>query len=169
MNVKGHLNSRNGLQEGDKYFYLGRKFFLTMGNYPVIRIHGEQLEFPQFLAFRGQKELTTWYIKQARDIITRRTNWYAGQMRTSFYDITFSDTRSQWGSCSKDNRLQFCWRLILAPLLVINYVVVHELAHTLEKNHSSFFWRKVRNVNPSYRQEQKWLQQFGHTLLLPHR
>jgi predicted metal-dependent hydrolase len=150
--------------DGEEFLYLGTPHRLTIGDYQVIRAHNGILEYPKFLKFRIQKELEVWYIKQARHIITQQVKFYAEQMDVSYSSINFSDTRSQWGSCSHDDRLQFSWRLVMTPLLVINYVVIHELAHTKEKNHSSDFWNVVRNYTPSYRQQIKWLKTYGHAL-----
>lgn len=134
--------------------------------YPEIAIRGNTLLFPQPALFRAQKELTGWYVREARAIITKRVQFYAKQMHTSYLDLTFSDTRSQWGSCSSDNKLQFSWRLIMAPLLVIDYVVIHELAHTKEKNHSWAFWSKVRYFKPTYRLQKQWLDSNGVLLII---
>lgn len=153
--------------DGELFLYLGKEFRLKIGDYTTITPHGENLLFPKFLEFRIEKELRGWYIKQAEGLITERVNWYAKDLGTSYNGkITFSDTSSKWGSCTHDNRLQFCWRLIMAPILVINYVVVHELVHTIEKNHSHDFWKHVRVYNPSYRQQIKWLKENGDRLTL---
>jgi hypothetical protein len=148
----------------DQYLYVGKTVTLKPGNFTEIKVVGETLQFPQSLLFRKDKELTAWYIKEATRVITAQTDKYAIEMKTGYKEITFSDTKSQWGRCTRDNRLQFSWRLIMAPLLTLNYVVIHELAHTLEKNHTQLFWMKVRNINPSYRQQIKWLKDHGSSL-----
>jgi predicted metal-dependent hydrolase len=154
----------HSMRKEGEYLFLGKTLTLKPGNYTSIAVKGDWLLFPQAALFRKDKELTSWYITQARALITRQTERYAKEMKTDFKEITFSDTRSQWGRCTYDNRLQFSWRLIMAPLLVLNYVVIHELAHTFEKNHTQMFWMKVRNFNPSYRQQIKWLKEYGTTL-----
>lgn len=152
-------------QDGEIFLYLGREYVFRIGNYTAISIHENDLLFPKALLFRAEKELTSWYIKKAKELITERVSWYGKELGTSYKGtLTFSDTRSQWGRCTQDNRLQFNWRLIMAPIVTINYVVVHELVHTMEKNHSQSFWRKVRAYNPSYRQQIKWLKENGERL-----
>ena len=131
-----------------------------------IEIAEGKLFYPQAIKFRIKKEIEQWYIAQAKEIITREVKRYAKEMNTTYTDLTFSDTKSQWGRCTHDNRLQFSWRLVMTPLLVLRYVVVHELAHTFEKNHSYLFWSKVRSVNPSYKQQIKWLKENGNTLVV---
>ncbi len=75
-------------------------------------------------------------------------------------------TKSQWGSCTHDNKLQFSWRLIMTPITVLNYVVIHELAHTTQKNHSRAFWDVVRRHCPSYNRQRKWLKEHGNSLVV---
>lgn len=160
-NVSKHVSQE---RNDNEYLFLGKTVTLHPGNYTEISIQGEELLFPTGLLFRKEKELTKWYITQAKKIITQQVEKYAKEMGTQYKEITFSDTKSQWGRCTSDNRLQFSWRLVMAPLLVLNYVVVHELVHTKEKNHSQMFWMKVRNYNPSCKMQIKWLKENGHTL-----
>jgi len=152
-------------ENGEKFVYFGKEYELQLGPYVHIEIHGDKLLFPLALAKRGQETMEKWYIKQARVEIKKLVDEYAGKMETSYNGISFSDTRSQWGRCTHDNRLQFSWRLVMTPLLVVRYVVIHELAHTTEKNHSSRFWNIVRANNPSYKQQIKWLKENGHGLI----
>lgn len=160
------ITKARSARQDNEYLYLGQKIIFTPGNYTSIKIVGGKLLFPQSLLFRKEKELTNWYIHQAQEIITQQVKRYALEMKTDFKEITFSDTKSQWGRCTRDNRLQFSWRLVMAPLITLNYVVIHELAHTMEKNHSQLFWMKVRNINPSYRQQIKWLKDHGASLTI---
>ena len=79
--------------------------------------------------------------------------------------ITIKDTKSRWGSCSYQGNLNFCWRLILAPEEVLDYIVVHELCHRLEMNHSARFWAEVKRVLPEYEKGKEWLKENGLALL----
>lgn len=151
---------------GERFLFMGNEVTLDIGPHKTIAINGTKLQFPQFRAFRIQKELTEWYQAQAKTIIKKFVHEHAKMMGVSYSEIYFSDTKSKWGSCSHDDRLQFNWRLIMAPVLVIRYVVIHELVHTKEKNHSRAFWGKVAAYNPSFRQQVKWLREHGHTLVL---
>jgi predicted metal-dependent hydrolase len=164
--VKEKKVTKREYQEGEEFLYLGLPHKLKIGNFKNIEFKEGYLQYPNFLVFRIQKELSTWYINQAKKLITREVKYYAGEMKTSFKELRFSDTRSKWGSCTHDNRLQFSWRLIMTPLLVLKYVIIHELAHTFEKNHSSAFWSKVRLYNPSYKQQIKWLKANGRSLVI---
>jgi predicted metal-dependent hydrolase len=80
--------------------------------------------------------------------------------------IRISSARTRWGSCSTTGNLSFTWRLVLAPLEVIDYVVIHELVHTTIKNHSPAFWHRVAEIMPGYKQQVTWLKRNGRFLSL---
>lgn len=144
--------------DGETFLYLGKEYPLRIGSFTQIQIT-DALEFPIGLQFRIKKELENWYIAQAKKKIKDRLEFHSQRMGTAYKSLFFSDTKSKWGTCGPDNSLQFNWRLIMAPLPVLDYVVIHELAHTKEKNHSSDFWSLVRLYTPAYRQHRKWLNE----------
>lgn len=151
--------------QGDTFLYLGSSHVLTLCDVSEISAKDGILHAPVGLSFRMKTELERWYKSEARRIITDQVDSQTSTMHTTHNGLRFSDTSSKWGSCKPDNSLQFNWRLVMAPLLVIRYVVIHELAHTIEKNHSRDFWDIVAAHNPSYKQQRKWLKLQGHTLI----
>ena len=106
------------------------------------------------------------YIHMAREIFTRQVCFYADRMNVSYGRISIREQKTRWGSCSSAGNLNFNWRLIFAPPAVLDYVVVHELAHRKEMNHSAAFYAIVEQVLPDYRSSQKWLRENGHQLWL---
>lgn len=162
--TKKHPGKRT-YQGGEVFLYLGKQYTLKFDNHKSLEFKEPYIHFPEYLKFRVRKEILEWYRQQARRIITELAESNAGKMGVHYTEIYFSDTKSKWGSCSPDNRLQFNIRLVMAPLLVINYVVIHELVHVLEKNHSRAFWHKVGLYTPSYRQQIKWLKDHGFELM----
>jgi predicted metal-dependent hydrolase len=148
-------------QERSELLFLGKYYPLHIGKFKEINLTNK-LNIPDFLMFRIKQELKEWYIRQAKTIITNRTVYYAQEMQTSYKKIVFSDTTSKWGSCSRDNLIQFSWRLIMAPILVLDYVVVHELAHTKHKHHQRDFWTEVKIYKPACKQYIKWLRDNSH-------
>jgi predicted metal-dependent hydrolase len=105
--------------------------------------------------------LRDWYMKQAKDKLSRRVRLYAKHMGVSYNNILISDLKYRWGSCTPKNNLNFNWRLIKAPMRVIEYVVVHELTHLLEPNHTANFWAIVKNQLPDYVRLKEWLKSAG--------
>jgi hypothetical protein len=157
---------RRTYTEGELYYYLGKPYALTFANVSEISFQEGHLLYPRTLVFRIQTEVGNWYIREAKRIITTCLHEQSARMNVSYTSVRFSDTSSKWGSCSPDDRLQFNWRLVMAPMLVIRYVVVHELAHTKEKNHGTAFWKLVASVTPSYKQQRKWLKEQGDMLVV---
>lgn len=105
------------------------------------------------------------FLKQyAKNEITALATCYAGIMNVSFKKISIKDTTTRWGSCTANGNLSFSWRLILAPYETLKYVVVHELAHRTEMNHSKSFWNIVENTLPEYKPAKYWLQKNGQSL-----
>lgn len=139
-------------QKASKQFAGGEKFQFLGDEYPLeIASQGRAslcLDNGRFLmdksALPRAKEIfAAWYKKQSRQVLEERVKLYAARYQLSYQKIKITSARTRWGSCSSNGTLCFTWRLVMAPLPVIDYVVVHELAHLLEKNHSKRFWDKV--------------------------
>jgi hypothetical protein len=107
----------------------------------------------------------TWYREQARVLIGQRVAAIARDAGFSYTRVRISSARGRWGSCGYRNSLNFTWRLVMAPDTVIDYVVVHELCHTVEKNHSVRFWARVRALAPDYKQSKAWLRKHQHLII----
>lgn len=107
-----------------------------------------------------------WYRHQAYSIIHQRMHHFNQQMQLEFSSLKLNAAKTRWGSCSSNGRLNFNWRLIMAPLEVLDYVIVHELSHLKYMNHSSRFWHWVEKFYPNYDEQITWLKQYGHTLVL---
>lgn len=108
--------------------------------------------------------LAAWYRKQARVVIAERLTVWNAHYRFTFGRVSIKEQKSRWGSCSRQGNLNFNWRLLLAPLPVLDYVVIHELAHLKEQNHSPRFWAIVAQTCPDYTAKRRWLRQHGRDL-----
>lgn len=102
--------------------------------------------------------------KEARRMIDQAVQGYTNSLGIPARRITLKDTRSRWGSCSADGRLNFSWRLILAPPEILDYLAAHEVAHLKELNHSPHFWSIVASLYPDYRKAEAWLKRHGASL-----
>lgn len=98
-------------------------------------------------------------MERAGEVIARRTAYFADVMGVDYGRITIREQKTRWGSCSSAGNLNFNWKLILLSPEVLDYVVVHELAHRREMNHSDAFWRIVEQVLPDYRKRRKLLRE----------
>jgi predicted metal-dependent hydrolase len=102
-----------------------------------------------------------WYRRQAHYVFAERAAHWNAQFGYNYGRIAIRDQKSRWGSCSRQGNLNFNWRLLLAPLVVLDYIVIHELAHLKEGNHSTRFWALVAEKCPDYRDQRAWLRQHG--------
>lgn len=103
-------------------------------------------------------------IEDAKTRIPRRAAYYAGRMGVSYGRITIREQKTRWGSCSNKGNLNFNWKLALMPPEILDYVVVHELAHRREMNHSPRFWAEVEAILPDYRERRQKLREYGSRL-----
>jgi len=152
-------------KDGEQFLYLGKYYPLQL-----VKHQETPLRFAEgfFIAHSFLPEAALlffdWYWNQARKIIIERVQYFAAQHHFTYRQVKISNARTRWGSCSAKGNLNFTWRLIMAPLPVIDYVVVHELVHLKIKNHSRQFWNRVEELMPDYRQHKKWLKENGHRL-----
>lgn len=150
---------------GESFLYLGASYCLRITNETDLSLN-EKGEFllPRIIIPLARPFILKWYRLSAKRIITERTNIYTKQLNLKYGKIKISGANTRWGSCSGKNNLNFTWRLVMAPLEIIDYVVVHEIIHIIEKNHSKDFWDKVASVLPDFYKKRKWLRDNGHLL-----
>jgi len=110
------------------------------------------------------KALVRWMKAEAQRYIVSRAHEMARKLHLDIRSIVFRDQSSRWGSCSTNKHLNFNWRLIQAPKEVIDYVIMHELAHLVHMNHSERFWAYVEHVLPDFQVHRKWLRLHGAVL-----
>ena len=103
--------------------------------------------------------------RAARELVAMVLDDEAAALGVTYRDVRIRDQRTRWGSCSSPGSLSFNWRLALAPFEVLDYVVVHELCHLREANHSARFWRLVASRRPGWRRQRDWLDAHGPELL----
>lgn len=145
---------------GEGFLYLGDMYkleFVDVMNMPIVFDSSFKIAHKNYDI--AKEILITWYKAQAYQKISERVNWHSFLSGLKYNKIKLSDAQKRWGSCSAKGNLNFSWRLIMAPLRVIDYVVVHELAHLEEKNHSKRFWNKIKIMLPDYEQYKDWLKE----------
>lgn len=153
--------------EGEEFLYLGESYILEFSEtvkLPV-ELHGK-LFVAQKHSHHVQKVLLSWYKKEARQVITDRVEQYSAATGLQVKAIRLSNAKQRWGSCSPKGYVNFSWRLIMAPLEIIDYVVVHELVHLKHHDHSKAFWQKVEQIIPDYKSRRKWLKENSHNLTM---
>jgi len=151
-------------REGETIHIGGQRYTIhvTQGN--TIVIAGTRLFFPERFLPNASGHMETWLRVWAKKFITTRLNIYAEKMGVTYKKISIRDTSSRWGSCSNNGTINFSYRLVLAELSIIDYVVIHELSHITHHHHKSAFWARVSAFYPEYKTARAWLRHDGHTL-----
>ncbi len=108
--------------------------------------------------------IARWYRREAGTRIAHRVDAHSTAIGVAPRAISIRDPRSRWGSCSSTGTLSFSWRLLLAPADILDYVVVHELCHLLQPNHSRAFWDVVESHYPHRKTANAWLHEYGYEL-----
>lgn len=159
--------SKKEFVNGEGFLYLGNYYRLRLVENQKTPLNFENEFFlsKEYLA-QAKDVFIDWYRERAYEKISERVKWYAQKRGFKYNKINITNAQKRWGSCSCLNNLNFSWRLIMAPLSVIDYVVVHELVHLVEKNHSRAFWNKVKMLMTDYKKHQEWLKKNGHLLRL---
>jgi predicted metal-dependent hydrolase len=152
---------------GESFMYLGNAYRLEIvKGQKTPLILEERFKLADASQSSAGLAFERWYRAQAKSILKERVNLYAEKHGFQYKKLGITSARTRWGSCSANGSLSFSWRLILAPLETVDYVVVHELVHTVFHNHSKRFWKKVETIMPDYKEHRKWLRKNGPGLML---
>ena len=153
---------------GERFLYLGESHPLSIefnGNKgPPLRLSFGRFILEESRVHEARDLFTQWYKSEAKEILKGRIDFYSHRLLLFPKAVRITNARFRWGSCSGDNRLSFSWRIMMAPLDVIDYILIHELVHIREKNHSKGFWTCLESIIPNYKIHRAWLKTHGQTL-----
>ena len=175
--IKKFSEKERSIKEAEKAFTPGEKFLYLGESYPL-EIGGTndkglplKLSFGKFILDKdylkeARDVFIHWYKREAKEKIEGRVHYFNNRLQLFPKGLRITSAKYRWGSCSRDSRLSFSWRIIMAPLNVIDYVIIHELIHIKEKNHSKRFWTYLETILPNYMEHRFWLKENGHRLWL---
>jgi hypothetical protein len=158
---------------GEAFSYLGKEYRLK-----IIRAASEKVGKCEFDIGRFRIEIAPnltdekrkiavkeallgWYLKKAEEKIRGRIHYYSGQVGRKPKVIEIKSQKKRWGSCSSAGVVRFNWKIIMTPLSVLDYVIVHELCHLIYSHHSPYFWGKVQSILPDYKRRRELLKRFS--------
>lgn len=153
--------------DGESFLYLGKTYKMR-----IERNAAKLIAFKNGFILntkdknRARDLIINWYKAEAKRKITERVEWCARRFGLPFKSIKITSAGKRWGSCGTSGNLNFSWRLIMAPTSVIDYVIIHELAHLEHKNHSKAFWNSVKVMYSNYEKAMSWLKQNEGTLTI---
>jgi len=105
-----------------------------------------------------------WYRRVAKKHLNKRTQELSIKLKLPYNKLFIRQSRTKWGNCSKDKNISLNWKLIKAPEYVIDYLIIHELLHTVVMNHTHKFWTLMKSYYPDYKESIKWLEKYGNSL-----
>lgn len=159
--------AKRQLIQDNKIMYLGKEIDLIINNSELLKDGGFcELNNDKLLINISnnwtektlKNAVEDWYKKECLKVITDRVQYYAKQNNFNYGMISVREQKTVWGTCNHKNNLSFNWKAILFEEAVIDYLVVHELAHTIHKNHSKEFWKTVENILANYKELNKQLK-----------
>jgi len=158
-----HQTPRKVFVDGEGFSYLGRTYRLRLvpESDTAVKLQGGRFLMPKALAREGREHLIRWYAERARAWLTAKVADGAARMEVLPAGVRVQDLGYRWGSCGKGGQLYFHWKTILLPARIVEYVVVHEMAHLQEPHHTPEFWQRVERTMPDYELRKRWLSAHG--------
>lgn len=155
-------------EDGDLFMYLGDEYPLKIKYSPFLKSVSVQIREEKLIVHMVQydkekikRAIELWYREEGLKIIRERVDYYSKFYPLTPRSIKVKAQKRRWGSCTYYNDLLFNWRCIMAPIGVIDYIVVHEMTHMIHKNHSRSYWEAVAKVMPDYEDKKRWLKENG--------
>jgi len=147
-------------EEGEIFWFLGRPYPLRIGDDAEAGIQRtDRLWVSRTIKPDIRRGIQRWYMAEAVREIHSRCMWLSMMTGYSPTSVRITDARQRWGSCNHQGGLNFSWRLIQVPQEIVDYVIVHELVHLRQPDHSRKFWAKVEALMPDYERRRKWLRE----------
>ncbi len=148
---------------GEGFPYLGRSYRLLLvdDQDAPLKLEAGRFRLLRSLAPQGREQFVHWYSEYARVWLRRRVKGWASRMGVTPKGVEVRDLGFRWGSCGQARAVNFHWASITLPTSVVDYVIVHELAHLAEPNHTPEFWLRVARALPEYEQRKTWLAEHG--------
>jgi predicted metal-dependent hydrolase len=160
------LSRPKKFEDEEKFLWLGKEYPLRIvaRARPSLVFTGERFELAASSILSARQLFEAWFKERARFYLSSRLKEMARKTGFKYQKFRLSSARTRWGSCSAKGTISLVWRLMMAPPEIIDYLIIHELAHTKEKNHSRAFWRLVEEFVPDYRERRRWLRKNGFRL-----
>lgn len=168
LEIKNKNKPERNYETGDIFMYLGKVYKLQVvvdktvtrvdiklqdGNI-IIKVNSNNKEYIQ-------RNLKLWFADETLKIVKDRVNYYSKYFKDSVRAIKIKDQKTRWASCTYKNEILFNLRCSMAPIEIIDYIVVHEMCHMEHRNHSKDFYNSVGKIIPNYKEKIKWLKENG--------
>lgn len=166
-NINKNKVSRK-FENGEVFMYLGNSYTLKLNfnkdtKFIKIKLLVNELEVISNTYDREKIKvaLEKWYREKTLEKAIERVRYYEKYFKIEPKEIKSKEQKLRWGSCTYNNKLLFNWRIVMAPIDIFDYIIVHEMCHMEHKNHSKEYWRSVEEILPDYKDKAQWLKENG--------
>lgn len=164
--IESRLNINKDVIAYKEVLFLGKKYKIgKIAGLKKIELTEDKIILPAKVEDKDIiKKIKKWYIDNAKKILLDRIEFFANLMQIDYASLTINNSKTRWGSCDKDRNIKLNFRLMMLPHKVVDYVIVHELAHIVEFNHSKDFYKIISLIQPNYKLQQKILKEYDYVL-----
>ena len=164
--IKARLKDDLNHNLSSQCLYLGSLYQIKIDNNSIdpISFNGQMFTMNNESIETISLLLKSWYKKRFMEVALPRLSYFSDKYNLKVNQVRVKEQKTLWGSCSSKNNINLNYLLIMAPMKVIDYVIVHELVHAIHKNHSAKFWQKVETIMPNYKDARYWLKENGYKL-----
>jgi len=166
--INDKLSINKSILDYQEYLFLGKKYKIEFLNgIKKIELTNNSFIVPNNIDKKDlNSKMKKWYISNAKKIIIERLEYFANIMQIDYASVALCNSKVKWGSCDANRNIKLNYRLIMLPHKCIDYIIVHELSHIIEFNHSKQFYKIISLVMPNYKLQQKILKEYDYVLRL---
>lgn len=166
--IQDRLNINKEVIQYNEFLFLGKKYKIEyVQGLKKIELSSTHIMLP--MKYNNElrvKHIKYWYISNAKKILSDRLEYLAGIMQLDYASFTINNSKSRWGSCDINRNIKLNYRLVMLPHKIIDYIIIHELSHIIEFNHSKEFYKIISMIMPGYKLQQKQLKNYDYLLSL---
>lgn len=152
---------------GESFLYLGRSYRLEVaGESNPLKLKQGWFTLGIKQQAKAKQHFKNWYSEHLKKKIQERLDLVSKKLNITCPEFRVMELGYRWGSCTKEGCLNFNWKIAMAPIGVIDYIIVHEIAHLKEHTHNERFWKEVQRLMPNYSEKKEWLKEHGNELEL---
>lgn len=168
MKSNNNFISKREFIDNELFLYKGQEVRLLFleEEFSGSKFHNQCIYISRKNQSNSKKIIISFYKKMAKELLSERIQYYSDKHGFEFNNLKLSSAKTNWGSCSSKKNINLNYKLIMAPIEVIDYVIIHELCHLKEHNHSSRFWNLVGSIDKNYKEHKKWLSDNGNRLII---
>lgn len=164
--VKSNLLKNKKIIDYEVFLFCGKQYKkVYVSHQKGIELNDTVIVLPENLSKEKEIKLVKkWYIDMTKEILNLRVNYFADLMQLNYLGIGIDNCKTRWGSCSKSGIIKFNLRLSMLPHKLIDYIIIHELSHLIEFNHSKQFYEIIGSIMPDWKVQRKKLKEYGYLL-----